>query len=60
MKAYLECIVICKKEGGDPAVSMAQTILEFTNSDQFNKFNDNLKEYERCMNFEIYRTLVKM
>lgn len=58
MKAYLETVVVARKEGGDISTSCSQIILEFTDHDKYLMFKDTLDPYEKAQGFEVYRTLM--
>lgn len=60
MKAYLETIVIARKEGGDISTSCSQIILEFEDWTQWESFNGNFDTHEKAPGFEVYRTLLPM
>lgn len=61
MKAYLETVVIARKEGGDVSTSCSQIVLEFNRYEYFANFKDNdFNSYEKGTTFEIFRTLIPM
>lgn len=60
MKAYLETVVIARKEGGDVSTSCSQVILEFADWTQWDNFNSRFDAYEKAPSFEVYRTLLPL
>lgn len=60
MKAYLETVVIARKEGGDISTSCSQVILEFEDWTQWDNFNSRFDAYEKAPSFEVYRTLLPL
>ena len=60
MKAYLETVVIARKEGGDVSTSCSQVILEFESWIEWDHFNERFDPYEKAPNLEIFRTLLPM
>lgn len=60
MKAYLETVVIARKEGGDISTSCSQIILEFEDWTQWDHFNATFDAHEKAPNLEIFRTLLPM
>lgn len=58
MKAYLETVIVAKKDGGDVSTSCSQIILDFPNENSYRVFVDNVDGYEKGSNFEVYRTLL--
>ncbi|QXV75038.1 hypothetical protein bas47_0033 [Escherichia phage AlbertHofmann] len=58
MKAYLETVIVVKKDGGDVSTSCSQIILDFPNENSYRVFVDNVDGYEKGPNFEVYRTLL--
>lgn len=60
MKAYLETVVIARKEGGDISTSCSQIILEFHDWTQWDNFNASFDAHEKAPGFEVYRTLLPL
>ncbi|BAQ23167.1 conserved hypothetical protein [Edwardsiella phage PEi26] len=60
MKAYLETVVVARKEGGDVSPSCSQVVLEFESWTHWDHFNEKFDPYEKAPNFEIFRTLIPM
>lgn len=60
MKAYLETVVVARKEGGDVSPSVSQIILEFEDWTQWDSFNGSFDAHEKGPNFEIFRTLLPL
>lgn len=60
MKAYLETVVIARKEGGDVSTSCSQVVLEFEGWTEWESFNSSLDTHEKGPNFEVYRTLLPL
>lgn len=60
MKAYLETVVIARKEGGDISTSCSQIILEFEDWTQWESFNASFDAHEKAPGFEVYRTLLPL
>lgn len=60
MKAYLETVVVARKEGGDVSTSCSQILLEFPTWAEWESFNNNFDPHEKRPNFEIFRTLIAL
>lgn len=60
MKAYLETVVIARKEGGDVTTACSQIILEFEDFRHWERFNSTFDAHEKGPNFEVYRTLLPL